>query len=162
MNRLCYRNQSSLDFSIIRRGAIFASLLLPGSRRVDISTLHTTGWFALCRTRLSQGDPIEVCQLHEAIDWFRHLSPVSGNTFGEGVQTSEAQPASLRIFCGDFNVEKGTATFKRSSLLLGQSNLFDTNAEMSATFGGIEGNGCWQFEKPQVLDHIFADHLPVV
>lgn len=77
---------------------------------------------------------------------------------------------SLRIFCGDFNLDKNTGEFKQFSLSLRQSNLVDANPTSSATYGVIDSNGKpveWLLtpsvacDKPEVIDHIFADRLPL-
>jgi len=161
-----------VEWSHLRRGALFGTILLPDSRHVDVLTLHNAATFeavsggcgAECR-----GNALGARQMQEALSWFQTLSPAPGGIFANGEERCGA-PA-LRVFCGDFNLDKDTASFKHTASRARETlNLFDVLPASEPTFGAVNVDGSpaeWLLTFPadrgtrRVVDHIFADRLPI-
>merc|ERR1712007_166063 len=108
-------------------------------------------------------------QMEEALNWFQTLSPAPGGLFADSKQRSGA--SALRIFCGDFNLDKDTPPFELiSSKLKERLSLFDALPSSESTFGAVNCDSSpteWLLTFPadrgtqRVLDHIFADRSPI-
>mmetsp|Transcript_116756 Transcript_116756/g.330293 ORF Transcript_116756/g.330293 Transcript_116756/m.330293 type:complete len:449 (+) Transcript_116756:100-1446(+) len=169
VRNLSFREQSSVEWPSLQRGALFASVQIPGARRVDVLTLHNTssveslsgGCGAQCN-----GNSLGGRQVLEAVEWFHSLSPPASSS---NVHEEEplAAPTVLRLFTGDFNNEKNTIPFKyMAAVASDRCGLVDAVPDSEATFGCIEEDGGpseWLLTfpvdrcRPRTLDHIFAD-----
>lgn len=74
VRKLAYREQSGVDWPILRRGALFATIQIPEVGQVDVLTLHTTSSVETLSAGMLEGNSLGCRQAREALNWFTSLS----------------------------------------------------------------------------------------
>lgn len=147
--------QSWFEWSLIQRGALMVELESP-SGRISVLNVHTTAGMEVIENGVGvrkdqhMNNPIGLEQLLEVLDDFEDFS----------------KSATHRVFCGDFNLTKGSHAFDIVSRRAQSLGLKDCFPDSPPTFGCTddpqevlltpEASRC----QPKVLDHVFSNRIP--
>lgn len=154
-----FARQSWFEWSFIQRGALMVELMQPDNTKIAVLNVHTTSGLEVLesglgkRSGVSRGNSAGLDQLFEALDRFKEFSA----------------GADHRIFCGDFNLHKGSVGFQMFEAKAKEHGLFDSFPNSPPTFGCVDAQTGEPTETLltktadhgtcKILDHIFSNKL---
>jgi len=94
-----FREQAGVEWPLLQRGALFASVHVLGAGRVDVLTLHTTSSVESTTANCMLGNSLGGRQVIEALNWFQRLSPrrCSGPSVAASPGQSPCAPQAAAI-----------------------------------------------------------------